>query len=205
MLSRFWGNFAQAVLLFQRRRQSWCMYWLNPFLCVKRREREDKERTGEERRKGEEEKRKRKMMTKMKRKRHPINRCAARNGRNEQQENQKQIAFTAAPFWWINFPVAVTVVPPRGIHTVLQLPSCPLWNIVSDTWYAKGASCLFLVSLMQLAVGSYGSSVVPRSLPYTTNATDSKSSKSCSADRSRNSVVALSVACPLISVIIWFP
>ena len=52
------------------------------------------------------------------------------------------------------------------------------------------------MSLMHLAVGSKGSSVGPRSLPSTANATDSKLSKSCSADRSRYSVVALSVFQP---------
>ena len=54
-------------------------------------------------------------------------------------------------------------------------------------------SCLFLVSLMQLAVGSEQSSDVPRSLPSTTNATDSESLKSCSAERSRDASVALFV------------
>ena len=38
-------------------------------------------------------------------------------------------------------------------------------------------SCLFLVSLMHLAVGSEGSSVVPKSLPSTAHAKDFKVSK----------------------------
>ena len=62
---------------------------------------------------------------------------------------------------------------------------------------------------MQLAVDSKGSSVGPRSLPSTADATGSRSAKSCSADRSRDSLTVLSdvlpkltstiAACPFLS------
>ena len=63
--------------------------------------------------------------------------------------------------------------------------------------------------LMHLAAGLKGSPAVPRSLPSTANATGSRSAKSCSADRSRDSGTALSdvlpnltskiAACPFLS------
>ena len=51
---------------------------------------------------------------------------------------------------------------------------------------------IFSMSLMHLAVRSEDSLVVPRSLPYTADATGSKMSKNCSADRSHDFVVVLS-------------
>ena len=49
---------------------------------------------------------------------------------------------------------------------------------------------------MQLAVGSKGSLVESRLLPSTIDATDSRSAKSCSAARSRDSLTAVSDVLP---------
>ena len=56
--------------------------------------------------------------------------CAhARNGRNEKQENEKQITVTAVPFWRINFQLQLLSCLRRRINVGLQLPSGPLQEL----------------------------------------------------------------------------
>ena len=57
------------------------------------------------------------------------NRRAARNGRNEKQENEKLITVTVGHCWGINFELQLQSCLRRRINIGLQLPSGPLQEL----------------------------------------------------------------------------
>ena len=76
---------------------------------------------------------------------------------NKKMKNRLQLQ--PRPFWGINFQLSYSRAS-AGINTVLQLPSCPLWNFLCPNYCANG-TFFGTIWIQRICVSCDHSSVAP--------------------------------------------